>query len=177
VGSLDDELNALEGDLSAVEGLALTLVEQHADQLGPTARGLHHCSTRALETLRRVRDLHERLAEAAQVSEGNDPTRLSAAANRYRPRAARPDLRHPGGGRAVSGPRILAFRKAALPAREEDFEAVVGDIRRAAAAVYALGMYLDGVKEEVGANAAILLSEVIERRVEMLQGLTEQREG
>jgi hypothetical protein len=31
-------------------------------------------------------------------------------------------------------------------------------------------MYLDGVKEEVGANAAILLSEVIERRVEMLQG-------
>ena len=79
VGSLDDELNALEGDLSAVEGLALMTVEQHADQLGPTARG------RALETLRRVRELHERLAEAAQVSEGNDPSRLSAAANRYRP--------------------------------------------------------------------------------------------
>ena len=74
-------------------------------------------------------------------------------------------------------PRPLAFRKAALPAREEDFEAVVADIGRAGAAVYALGMYLDGVKEEVGANAAILLSEVIERRVEMLQGLTEQREG
>ena len=30
---------------------------------------------------------------------------------------------------------------------------------------------------KVGAHAAILLSEVIERRVEMLQGLTEQREG
>ena len=85
VGRLDDELNALEGDLSAVEGLALMTVEQHADQIGPTARGLHHCSTRALETLRRVRELHERLAEAAQVSEGNNPSRLSAAANRYRP--------------------------------------------------------------------------------------------
>ena len=60
-------------------------VEQHADQLGPTARGLHHCAGRALDTLRRVRELHERLAEAAVVSEGNDPSRLSAAANRYRP--------------------------------------------------------------------------------------------
>ena len=85
VGRLDDELTALEGDLSAVEGLSLMLVEQHADQLGPTATGLHFCSTRALATLRRVRELHERLAEAAVVSEGNDPTRLSAAANRYRP--------------------------------------------------------------------------------------------
>ena len=77
----------------------------------------------------------------------------------------------------MSAPRPLAFRKAALPAREQDFEELVADIRRAGAAVYALGMYLDGVKEEVGAHAAILLSEVIERRVEMLQGLTEQREG
>ena len=87
VGRLDDELTALEGDLSAVEGLSLMLVEQHADQLGPTATGLHFCSTRALATLRRVRALHERLADAAvvSVSEGNDPTRLSAAATRYRP--------------------------------------------------------------------------------------------
>ena len=85
VGRLDDELTALEGDLSAVEGLSLMLVEQHADQLGPTAHGLHHCASRALDTLRRVRELHERLAEAAVVSEGNDPTRLSAAAARYRP--------------------------------------------------------------------------------------------
>ena len=85
VGRLDDELNALEGDLSAVEGLSLMLVEQYAEQLGPTARGLHHCSSRALATLRRVRELHERLAEAAVVSEGNDPTRLSAAAARYQP--------------------------------------------------------------------------------------------
>ena len=85
VGRLDDELTALEGDISAVEGLSLAVVEQHADQLGPTAAGLHHCAGRALETLRRVRELHERLAEAAQVSEGNDPSRLSAAAARYRP--------------------------------------------------------------------------------------------
>ena len=85
VGRLDDELTALEGDLSAVKGLALMTVEQHAEQLGPTATGLYHCATRALETLRRVRELHERIAEAAQVSEGNDPSRLSAAANRYRP--------------------------------------------------------------------------------------------
>jgi hypothetical protein len=85
VGRLDDELNALEGDLSALEGLSLMTVEQHADQLGPTATGLHHCASRALETLRRVRELHEGLADAAVVSEGNDPTRLSAAANRYRP--------------------------------------------------------------------------------------------
>ena len=85
VGRLDDELTALEGDLSAVEGLSLMTVEQHADQLGPTATGLHHCAVRALETLRRVRELHGRLAEAAQVSEGNDPSWLSAAAARYRP--------------------------------------------------------------------------------------------
>ena len=44
VGRLDDELNALEGDLSAAEGLSLMLVEQHAEQLGPTARGLFHCA-------------------------------------------------------------------------------------------------------------------------------------
>ena len=85
LGRLDDELSALEGDVCAIEGLSLMAVEQHAEQLGPTATGLHHCATRALATLRRVRELHERLAEAAQLSDGNDPTRLSAAANRYRP--------------------------------------------------------------------------------------------
>ncbi len=77
----------------------------------------------------------------------------------------------------MSGSRILAFREAEVPARKEAFEILVGDVGRVASAVYALGMYLDGVKEEVGANAAILLSEVIDRRVEMLQELTEQREG
>ncbi len=97
VGRLDDELTALEGDLSAVEGLSLMAAEQHADQLGPTARGLHHCAGRALETLRRVRELHERLAEAAQVSEGNDPSRLSAAANRYRPGPHVPSYGSPAG--------------------------------------------------------------------------------
>ena len=85
VGRLDDELSALEGDVCAIEGLSLMAVEQHAEQLGPTATGLHHCATRALGTLRRVRELHERLAEAARVSEGNAPSRLSAAAARYRP--------------------------------------------------------------------------------------------
>jgi hypothetical protein len=85
VGRLDDDLNALEGDLCAIEGLAFGVVENHKDQIGPAAQGLIHCATRALATLRRVRELHERLAEAAQVSEGNDPSRLSAAANRYRP--------------------------------------------------------------------------------------------
>ena len=94
---LDDELTALEGDLSAVEGLPLMLVEQHADQLGPTATGLHHCAGRALGTLRRVRELHERLAEAAQVSEGNDPSRLSAAAARYRPGPHVPIYGEPAG--------------------------------------------------------------------------------
>ena len=99
VGSLDDELNALEGDISAVEALALMTVEQHADQLGPTARGLHHCSTRALETLRRVRDLHERLAEAAQVSEGNErPDPAERGGEPLPAGAARPDLRRGGWG-------------------------------------------------------------------------------
>ena len=97
VGRLDDELTALEGDISAVEGLSLAVVEQHADQLGPTAAGLHHCATRALATLRQVRELHERLAEAAQVSEGNDPSRLSAAALRYRPGPHVPTYGTPAG--------------------------------------------------------------------------------
>ena len=97
MGRLDDELTALEGYLSAVEGLALMTVEQHAEQLGPTATGLHHCATGALATLRRARELHERLAEAAQVSEGNDPSRLSAAANRYRPGPHVPSYGAPAG--------------------------------------------------------------------------------
>jgi hypothetical protein len=86
VGRLDDELTALEGDLSAVEGLSLMAVEQHQDALGPTATGLHHCAGRALETLRQVRELHGRIAEAATVAHANDSTRLSAAACRgYHP--------------------------------------------------------------------------------------------
>ena len=49
-------------------------------------RHLHHCAGRALATLRRVRELHERIAEAAQVAQANDSTRLSAAACRgYHP--------------------------------------------------------------------------------------------
>ena len=93
---LDDELTALEGDLSAVEGLSLMAVEQHAEVMGPTARGLHHCAVRALDTLRRIRDLHERLADAAVVSEGNDPSRLSAEAARYRPGPHVPTYGTPG---------------------------------------------------------------------------------
>ncbi len=86
VGRLDDELTALEGDLSAVEGLAFGVVENHKHQIGPAAQGLFHCAVRALETLRRVRELHERLADAAVVANGNDPTRLSAEACRgYHP--------------------------------------------------------------------------------------------
>jgi hypothetical protein len=77
----------------------------------------------------------------------------------------------------VTAPRILAFREAELPARKEAFEVLVGDLGRVASAVYALGLYLHHLKEENGADTAILLSEVLERRVEALRRLTEQREG
>lgn len=83
--ALDDPMTALEGDLSAIEGLALTAVERHADQLGPTAAGLYHCAARALVTLRQVREVQDRLGDAALVVRENDPTKLSRAAVRHRP--------------------------------------------------------------------------------------------
>ncbi len=84
VSDLETALNDLDGDLSAVEGLALHIDAQHGASLGPTATGLYHCSSRALETLREVRELHKRLHEAAIVIKANDPTRLSAEAVRAR---------------------------------------------------------------------------------------------
>ncbi len=80
VSDLETALNDLDGDLSAVEGLALHIDAQHGSSLGPTATGLYHCSSRALETLREVRELHKRLHEAAIVIRANDSTRLSAEA-------------------------------------------------------------------------------------------------
>ena len=74
-------------------------------------------------------------------------------------------------------PHILAFREAELPAREVSFEALVADIKRAAASVYMVGVALDHLNEDSGGAAAILLSEVIRRRCEALERLTEQREG
>ncbi len=84
VSDLETALNDLDGDLSAVEGLALHIDAQHGSSLGPTATGLYHCSSRALETLREVRELHKRLHEAAIVIKANDSTRLSAEAVRAR---------------------------------------------------------------------------------------------
>ena len=77
----------------------------------------------------------------------------------------------------MSGPRILAFREAEVPARKEAFEILVGDVGRVASAVYALGVYLRQEEEGYGSDMAILLSEVLERRVDALRRLTEEREG
>src|SRR5687767_9453585 len=75
VNDLDYALNDLRGDLSAVESLALGIIEQHGASLGPTADGLHHCASRALDGLRAIRELHGRLHEAAIVVRQNDATR------------------------------------------------------------------------------------------------------
>ncbi len=77
----------------------------------------------------------------------------------------------------MTGPRILAFREAELPARTVAFERVVADIKRAAGGIYMVGVALDHLNEDSGAAAAILLSELIRRRCEALEKLTEQREG
>lgn len=72
---------------------------------------------------------------------------------------------------------ILGFREVEVPARTVAFEDVVADLKRAAAGVYALALYLGHTKEPTGSDAAVLLSEVIERRCEALQRLVEQAEG
>jgi hypothetical protein len=54
-------MTELEGDLSALEGLTLMVADSHAEQLGPTARGLHHCARRALDTVREVRAVQDRV--------------------------------------------------------------------------------------------------------------------
>ncbi len=72
---------------------------------------------------------------------------------------------------------ILGFREIEVPAREVSFEALVADIKRAAGGIYMVGLALDHLNEDSGGGAAILLSEVIRRRCEALERLTEQREG
>ena len=77
----------------------------------------------------------------------------------------------------MSCPPLVGFREIELPARKEAFEILVGDVGRVASAVYALGVYLHQEEEGYGSDTAILLSEVLERRVEALRRLTEEREG
>ena len=84
VNDLDQDLYHLHGDLAAVHAMSLELTERHSSTLGTVADGMLHCSTRALDTLREVRELHARLHEAAAVVRENDSTRLSGDALRAR---------------------------------------------------------------------------------------------
>ena len=64
--------------------MSLELTDRHNSTLGTVADGLFHCASRALATLREVRELQARLHEAAAVVRENDSTRLSGAALRAR---------------------------------------------------------------------------------------------
>lgn len=100
VCDLDDPMTELEGDLSAIEALTLLVVNDHKDQLGPTATGLHHCARRALASVRKVRAVQGRVGDAALVVRENDPTRLSAEACRgHRPGPHVSTYAGQGGGR------------------------------------------------------------------------------
>jgi hypothetical protein len=72
---------------------------------------------------------------------------------------------------------LIGFREAEVPAREVAFEILVADVGRVASALYALHCYLHRLKEENGSDTALLLSDVLERRVEALRELVQRREG
>src|SRR5918998_4589352 len=72
VNDLDQDLYHLHGDLAAMHAMSLELTERHSSTLGTVADGMLHCATRALDTLKEIRELQARLHEAAAVVREND---------------------------------------------------------------------------------------------------------